>query len=104
MTEGDSSTVDVDLGGIYVHDLFGSANDNAKGLVEFEERDVILRNTSLLQSLGNGDGGSSREVHRVGSSVGIGCMIQQQKVQLILFTKYARSEYSLSYPESLPEA
>lgn len=70
MTESDTSTVDVDLGGVEAEDLLGGADDDREGLVDLVERDVLGQEPGVLESERNGDGGSDREVD--GRDGGIG--------------------------------
>lgn len=71
MTQGDSATVDVDLGSWDVENLLGDVNDNRESLVDLEQGDVINSQASFLQSLGDSDSRGGREVDGVNASVGI---------------------------------
>ena len=71
MTQGDSTTIDVDLGSGDVENLLGDVDDYGEGLVDLEQGDIIDGQASFLQSLGDGDGRGGGEVDGVNASVGI---------------------------------
>jgi hypothetical protein len=71
VTQGDSATVDVDLGSWNVENLLCDVNDDGKGLVDFEQGDVVNSQASLLQSLGDGESWGGGEVDGVNASIGI---------------------------------
>jgi len=71
MTQGDSATVDVDLGSWDVENLLGDVDDDGEGLIDLEQGDVVNGQTSLLHSLGDSESWGSGEVDRVNASIGI---------------------------------
>lgn len=71
MTQGDRTTVDVDLGSRDVENLFGDVNDNRESLINLEQGDVVNGQASFLQSLGDGNSWGGGEVDRVNASIGI---------------------------------
>lgn len=73
VTECDSATVDVDLCRVEVHDLFSGSDDDGECFVEFEQGDVVLRDTSGLEGLRNGERGCCGEVNGCGGGIGEAC-------------------------------
>lgn len=71
MSDSHSSTIDVDLGGINVHDLLGRSDDDGESLVEFEESDIVLRDSGLLEGLGDREGGGGREIDGGRGGIGV---------------------------------
>lgn len=71
MTQGDSATIDVDLGSWDVENLLGDVDDDGEGLVDLEQGDLVNGQTSLLESLGDGDGWSGREIDGVNAGISI---------------------------------
>lgn len=65
--------VNVDLVGGDVKNLLGGADDNAEGFVDFEQRNILDLEPSLLKSQRKSNGWGDREVHRSNSSIGVGC-------------------------------
>ena len=72
MTQGDSATVDVDLGSWDVENLLRDVDDDGESLVNLEQGDVVNGQTSLLQSLGDGESWGGGEVNGVNASISIG--------------------------------
>lgn len=72
MTERDRTTLNVDLCRVNVHDFLGGTYDNGEGFVELEQGDVVLRDTSGFQGLGDRKCWCGREINRSGSGIGIG--------------------------------
>ena len=73
MTQGDSATVNIDLGSWDVENLLGDINDDGEGLVDLEQGDLINGQACFLQGLGNGDSWSGGEVDGVNASIGMSC-------------------------------
>lgn len=71
MTQGDSATVDVDLGPWDVENLLGDVDDDGEGLVDLKQGDFVNVQTSLLQCLGDGESWGGGEVDGVNASIGI---------------------------------
>jgi hypothetical protein len=71
VSDSDGSTINIDLGGINVHDLLGRSDDDGESLVELEKSDIILRDPGLLEGLGDGEGGGGREIDRGRSGIGV---------------------------------
>jgi hypothetical protein len=65
----DSTTIDVDLGGIDVADLLGDTDDNGEGLVQLELGNLVDGKTSLLECERNSLGRCLREVDGVNTSI-----------------------------------
>jgi len=71
MTQGDSATVNVDLGSWDVENLLGDVNDNREGFIDLEQGDIVNGQSSFLQSLGNGDSWGGGEVNGINTGIGI---------------------------------
>lgn len=69
VAKSDCTTIDVDLLGRDLADLLCNADDDREGFVEFEEGNIVVRDAGLLQSLGESDSGSLREVNGVNTCV-----------------------------------
>ena len=71
MTQGNSTTVNVDLGSWDVENLLGDVDDDGEGLVNLKQGDIFNGQVCFLQCLGDGDSRGSREVDGVDASIGI---------------------------------
>ena len=71
MAQGDSATVDVNLGSWDVENLLRNVDDDGECLVDLEQGDVINGQTSLVQSLGDGESWSGGEVDGLNASISI---------------------------------
>lgn len=69
VSEGDSTTVKVDLVLAKVQDLHVCKSYNTEGLVDLEGVDRALLNTGVLESFGDGQSRGSGELGRVLSSI-----------------------------------
>jgi hypothetical protein len=71
VAQGDSAAINVDLGSWNVENLLGDIHNNGEGLVDFEQRDFVNGQASLLEGLGNGKGRGGGEVNGFDTSIGV---------------------------------
>lgn len=71
LSDAEHAPVHVDFCGVDAEDLFGDADDDGEGLVDFEERDVVDREVGLFEGFGEGDGGGDGEVDGLYTGVGV---------------------------------
>jgi len=71
MTQGDRSTVNVNLRSRDVENLLGDVDDDGEGLVDLKQGDFVSGQASPFQRLGNGESRGGGEVDGVNTSISI---------------------------------
>lgn len=82
----DGTTSDVDLLSGQTKDLLSTNGNDREGLVELPERDVVFRDTGLLEGEGDGEGGGGGEVDGGSGSIGVACSERAGLVALHVFS------------------
>ncbi len=72
MAEGDGPAVDIDAGGIEMERADDGQNLRGKGLVQFDEADVVERKAGMGESFGDGGDGADAHFFRQAAGDGIG--------------------------------
>lgn len=69
VADGDGAAIDVDLAGVEVQELHVGEGNDGEGLVDLVKVNVLVGETGVLDSLGDGQGGSNGEALGLARSV-----------------------------------